>query len=158
MEHMLAIDPGGTTGFCIGEYDGSQLILRVGQERFSPGDLFNFMLKQLDGIKGDPFHLIYERFDYRNKARAGLDLTAPKLIGVMDLLVEEEGLKCYPQMPSEAKGYWTNDRLKQFQIYVPGLEHGRDAMRHLLQWWQFKAGFGIHKITPFTNYKIEAIK
>lgn len=158
MHYIVAIDPGGTTGYCKGKYDGEQLILMPGQEQLSGSELFQFLLDCLREANTDPFVLIYERFDYRNRARAGLDLTAPKLIGVMDLIVEEEGLMCYPQMPSEAKGYWTNDRLKQFQIYVPGLDHGRDAMRHLLQWWQFKAGFGIHKITPFTNYKLEAIK
>lgn len=155
---MLAIDPGGTTGYCKGSFDGETLLLQPGQERFTAGSLFNFILSEIPAYDEGKFYLIYERFDYRNKARPGLDLTAPKLIGVMDLIVEEEGLLCYPQMPAEAKGYWTDDQLKRFNVYVKGLIHGRDAMRHLLQWWQFKAGFGIHEITPFTNYKVEVKK
>jgi hypothetical protein len=161
MHYMLAIDPGGTTGYCKGSFDGETLLLQPGQERFTAGSLFNFILEDRQrSIQDDNgiYYLIYERFDYRNKARPGLDLTAPKLIGVMDLLVEEEDLLCYPQMPAEAKGYWTDDQLKGFNVYVKGLIHGRDAMRHLLQWWQFKAGFGIHEITPFTKYKVEVKK
>lgn len=157
MHYMLSVDPGGTTGYCKASFDGTTLTLRPGQERFTGGALFNFILEEIQAarkVQDSKFYLIYEKFHYRNKARPGLDLTAPKLIGVMDLLVEEEGLLAFPQMPAEAMGYWTNDQLKRFQIYVPGMEHGRDAMRHLLQWWQFKFGFGIHKITPFTNYKV----
>lgn len=153
-QYMLSIDPGGTTGYCHGEYDGTTLLLRPGQEKFSEGELFKFMHEHWQ----KNFYLIYEKFHYRNKARPGLDLTAPKLIGVIELFCQSEGIKYFPQMPSEAMGYWTDDQLKRFQIYVPGLVHGRDAMRHLLQWWQFKFGFGIHKITPFTKYKVEPIK
>ena len=156
MEYMLAIDPGGTTGYCKGKYDGEYLHLEPGQEKFTGGALFNFIESEIPDPEGEGnFYLIYEKFHYRNKARPGLDLTAPKLIGVMDLLAEEEGLLVFPQMPSEAKGYWTDDQLKRFQVYVKGLQHGRDAMRHLLQWWQFKFGFQFHKTTPFVNYKVK---
>lgn len=155
---MLSVDPGGTTGYCKGSFDGTTLLLRPGQERFTAGSLYNFIEGEIPDPSEGKFYLIYEKFHYRNKARPGLDLTAPKLIGVMDLIGEKEGLQIFPQMPSEAMGYWTDDQLKRFQIYVPGLIHGRDAMRHMLQWWQFKFGFGIHKITPFTNYKVEPIK
>lgn len=155
---MLSIDPGGTTGYCKGSFDGTTLLLRPGQERLTGSQLFDFIRAEIPAYDEGKFYLIYEKFHYRNKARPGLDLTAPKLIGVMDLIAESEGLNVFPQMPSEAMGYWTDDQLKRFQIYVPGLVHGRDAMRHMLQWWQFKFGFGIHKITPFTNYKVEPIK
>jgi hypothetical protein len=149
--YMLAIDPGGTTGYCHGEYDGETLLLRPGQQRFTEAELFKFMHDSWQ----KNFYLIYERFHYRNKARPGLDLTAPKLIGVIELFCQSERLHYFPQMPSEAMGYWTDDQLRRFNVYVKGMPHCRDAMRHLLQWWQFKYGFGLHRITPFTNYKVE---
>lgn len=158
MHYMLSIDPGGTTGYCIGSFDGTTLSMEIAQERLSGSELFDLIKGQIPADEEGKFYLIYEKFHYRNKARPGLDLTAPKLIGVIDLACEQFGLNYFPQMPSEAMGFWTNDRLRQYQIYVPGLEHGRDAMRHMLQWWQFKFGFGIHRITPFTQYKVEAKK
>jgi hypothetical protein len=153
---MVAIDPGGTTGYCQAQYDGKTLAMIIGQERFTGGSLYNFLneCSALAHSRDAKFYVIYEKFHYRNKARPGLDLTAPKLIGVMDLFIEETGALGFAQMPAEGKGYWTDDQLKRFQVYVKGLPHGRDAQRHLLQWWQFKFGYGIHQISPFTNYTV----
>lgn len=156
--YMLAIDPGGTTGYCKGSYDGTTLTLKPGQKKMSGSELFDLIQGEVPAPDEGKFYLIYEKFHYRNKARPGLDLTPANLIGVIDLAVDQMGLIDFAQMPSEAMGYWTDDQLRRFQIYVPGLQHGRDAMRHLLQWWQFKYGFGIHKIIPFTNYKVIAEK
>jgi len=153
-QHILSLDPGGTTGYCHGVYDGDKLVLTPGQQKFNESELFKFMHEHWQ----KNFYLIYEKFHYRNRARPGLDLTPTRLIGVIELFCQTEGIKYFAQMPSEAMGYWTDDQLKRFGVYVPGLQHGRDAMRHMLQWWQFKYGFGIHKITPFTNYEVKLDK
>jgi hypothetical protein len=149
-QYMLAIDPGGTTGYCHGVFDGDKLQLKPGQEKFSEAQLFAFMHEHWQ----KNFYLIYEKFSYRNRARPGLDLTAPKLIGVIELFVQSEGIQYFPQMAAEAMGYWTDEQLKRFNVYVKGLQHGRDAMRHLLQWWQFKYGYKFHQTSPFTKYEI----
>jgi len=151
MRHILSIDPGGTTGFCHGLYDGDKLVLTPGQQRFNESELYSFLEENWQ----KNFYLIYEKFHYRNRARPGLDLTPTRLIGVIELFCQKEGITYFAQMPSEAMGYWTDDQLKRFQVYVKGLQHGRDAMRHLLQWWQFKYGYQFHQTTPFTKYEIK---
>lgn len=155
MRYMLALDPGGTTGYCRASYNGDKLTLTPGQERFTERELYDFIRSEIPAEEEGDFYLIYEKFHYRNRARPGLDLTPTRLIGVIELICQTEGFNYFPQMPSEGMGYWTDDQLKRFSVYVKGLQHGRDAMRHLLQWWQFKYGFQFHKITPFTNYEVK---
>lgn len=148
IQYMLALDPGGTTGYCHAEWNGEELTLMPGQRKFTSAELFAYLHDSWQ----KNFHLIYERFDYRNRARAGLDLTPARLIGVIELFIETERLSHYPQTASEAMGFWTDERLRQYQIYQKGIQHGRDAMRHLLHWWQFKAGYQFHDTSPFTRY------
>jgi len=149
---ILALDPGKTTGFCRGEWNGDKgiLVLSPGEQQFTAETMMGFLHDNWQ----KNFTLIYEGFSYRNAARPGLDLTPVELIGVIKLFCQSEKVTHYEQTPAVGKGYWTDEQLKRFQVYVAGLRHGRDAMRHLLHWWQFKAGYKYHEISPFTNYEV----
>lgn len=39
------------------------------------------------------------------------------------------------QMPSEAKGYASDTRLRNWGAWIPGPDHKRDALRHAIRWW-----------------------
>lgn len=85
-------------------------------------------------------HFISEDFQLRpSKAKgAGSD---PRMLdpvrvtsGVEALMVDAEyetRHEVEKQMPGLAKGYATNDRLRQWGAWVVGSEHRRDANRHL---------------------------
>jgi hypothetical protein len=87
-----------------------------------------------------PDVIICEDFEYRNRARAGLDLTPPRLIGVVKLFSQTTGTKLLLQKAAVGKGHYSDDRLKSLGFYRRGTPHGRDALRHLLHWLTFKEG------------------
>lgn len=144
MESMIALDPGKTTGVCYGvkHDDDNTLYLAPHEQQYSLQELY-FLLDEFLNVS-DPGHtnIIYEDFQYRNYARAGLDLTPVKMIGVIELVIEQ----CAPtildtkQSPATGKSFYKDDELKRIGCYKVGMQHGRDATRHLLQWVNFGAG------------------
>lgn len=135
MKNVLCLDPGGTTGFCKAEILGSKVILTVGQSKFNEKSLWI-------NIKWTKPHIIvYEDFEYRNRARTGLDLTPVRLIGVIRLYAQTESVELYSQQASTGKAYYTDEKLKSLKVYKRGVPHGTDALRHFLQWFTFGAGY-----------------
>lgn len=149
----LALDPGGTTGYCIARSFGKDLSLEVGESQLSKLGMYqmvrNFCRADMNR------HVIYESFQYRNVARMGLDLTPVELIGVIELVNEERfgNALFYHQMASQAKTHFTDDRLKEEGVYKRGKKHGRDATRHMLYWLTFGPGaqFGPFELKLYEN-------
>lgn len=130
----LSLDPGGTTGYAICAIDNVNS-LRVGwdQARLSESGL----MELLETVQPDV--IICEDFEYRNRARAGLDLTPPRLIGVVKLYAQGN-CKLELQKAAVGKGHYSDQRLRSFDLYRRGIPHGRDALRHLLHWLTFRGG------------------
>jgi hypothetical protein len=141
---ILSLDPGGTTGVCVGGYADNHLKLLVDQKQWTVGMLYGYLGDFLnDNSRGSqPIHVIYEDFSYRNRARTGLDLTPVKLIGIIELYREwyEPFVSFTKQSAAAGKGFYTDEKLKDLNVYATGKQHGRDATRHLLQWANFGAG------------------
>lgn len=138
---IVSLDPGGTTGICMGDLSDQELVLRISQEQFSMHGMYDFLERYVAECE-DLCHVIYESFQYRKLSRGGLDLTPVKLIGVIELMRDRfEPLVTFTeQSPATGKAFYSDDRLKQMGIYKPGTPHGRDAERHLMQWITF--GYG----------------
>lgn len=137
MSHKaVSLDPGGTTGYCIAFVgEPKRLYFTYAQHAWREGQLWDVLLKLR------PDTLICESFEYRQQSRAGLDLTPAHLIGVVRLYAETAGCKLVMQTAAEGKGYWSDKKLKDNLVYNRSYAHGRDALRHLLQWFQFGPGF-----------------
>lgn len=147
MHKILALDPGGTTGYAIGYLDGNMLAVDVNEEVFTPYQLYQFVRVRLPG------YVVYEDFEYRNRAPAGLSLMSPKLIGVIELLSDVlPSTKFYSQHAGQVGvggkgGLFNNAYLKELGVYKVGCEHGRDATRHLFYWLTEKAGTQLYEGT-----------
>lgn len=137
MQILLSLDPGNTTGYCLGRMNvENTLEVAYSQAEIKPTDLL-LMLQDIE-----PQVIVYEDFQYRNRARPGLVLTSAHLIGVVEAykgLAPDCMVK--KQAPAQGKGYYNDDMLRRMGLYVRGLEHGRDAARHLLHFMTFGAGF-----------------
>lgn len=133
---VVSLDPGGTTGYCLA-YIGEpkRIFLSYAQHAWREGQLWDAL------IKLEPDWLICESFEYRQQSRAGLDLTPAHLIGVVRLYVEIMGCKLQMQTAATGKGHFTDKKLKDMLIYERAYSHGRDALRHFLQWFNFGPGF-----------------
>lgn len=140
----LALDPGKTTGYAIAYLNEAtkEMEIEVDEEAFTMHEMYEFV-EACISIGEDPnVHIIYEDFSYRNQARAGLDLTPVKLIGIIELYKEryEPFVGFHKQSAATGKAFWSDDKLKEYGIYRRGKKHGRDATRHLMQWLAFGPG------------------
>lgn len=131
MLKFVGLDPGVTTGYSLGILTEGILYVSYEQEKFSHRELWDFL------VEVEPSHVVCESFEYRNnRHRDNLELYSLELIGVVKLF-------CEPTMQNAAKGkgFYSDEKLKKMGLYVPGLNHGRDAVRHLLQWVTFGPGY-----------------
>lgn len=142
---VLALDPGGTTGFAEGIInDNGLMTIRTGQTKLAHYELF----AQLTLVAPDK--IIYETFKYRNRARKGLELISAELIGVIQLYSHQYSVEVFAQDPGEVMGHFTDKKLKQDGLYKKAHPHAMDALRHLLHWYTFKEGYQ-YNIQGFKN-------
>lgn len=137
--NVIAIDPGVTSGFCYGHLiPGERLDFFPTQFVDDVDDLW----RRLDDLK--PRYIIMEDFAYRQgRQRSGINLFPVQLIGIARFYAVWGNHKCAIQLQSasQAKGYFTDAKLKSFKYHVRGMPHGMDATRHLLQWITFGSGY-----------------
>lgn len=148
---VIALDPGGTTGWAKGLIREGRMGVTSGQDTWNHYQIYEYLrLFKPDAI-------VCERFDYRKggKKQEGVELVSREYIGIVHLFVQRRQppvihrcvVKLYLQMPTEALGgFWAKDsKLKEDGVFMVGKPHANDAMRHLLQWFQFGPGFRFNK-------------
>lgn len=142
---IIALDPGITTGYAIGDIseDGEMLVL-TGENRWSQLELWGFF------EDNEPDIIICESFEFRRKARAGLELYSRELIGVASLYAQMHmpppcEITMQGPLKSSDTTFFNDNRLKIDRIFKEGKGHANDAARHLLTWYQFRSGFQYNK-------------
>lgn len=132
---LLALDPGETTGVAW---------LKNGKIYLSQWDTKDIGLS-FEGLSiflSDliPAHVRYE--DYKVYAWKASDhsfasLHTPQWIGAIKVACRLANVTASTKMAQMAKAFWTDDKLKACGLYSPGLNHARDASRHLLYYMCF---------------------
>jgi hypothetical protein len=150
MYKILAVDPGVMTGYAYAEITDEK---KLNFWPFQMTDDVDDFWRRLD--KFSPDFIVMEDFEYRNRARVGLNLFPVQMIGVARLyeLTEPSG-KCVLRLQKAAQGkaYYSDTVLKSINCYKRGVPHGMDATRHLLQWATFGPGYEyISGKTDFTK-------
>ena len=124
----LAVDPGGTTGICWRLFDGG-----VGHEQMPAATAQAFALDILEERYFPPLAIVMESFilhpSVLKKSRQGVH-DAIETIGVFRAVASAMGIAFVEQPPANGKRIG-NDTLREVGLYVVGLEHARDAARHL---------------------------
>lgn len=141
---ILAIDPGITTGYCLATTYGrndTEMIIEITPKQNV--DDVDDIWRQLEDL--EPRYIICEDFEFRQKARTGLNLFPMQAIGVVRLYEQMASHQCAAvlQKAATGKAYYTNKQLKDLGVYKPGAawEHSMDATRHLLHWLTFGSGY-----------------
>jgi len=148
-ERVIALDPGGTTGWA--EWSSTPYHGGVGiWEHYTCGQIgepgldYHLELDEFLGSRRtENFIVIDETFEFRqgDNDREGIDLISREYIGVAKRWCQENGVRHVKQSPGEAKGFIpdkpknglaANEKLKVLGLWVPGKRHAMDAMRHLL--------------------------
>lgn len=120
---IVALDPGGTTGWCELE-DGYFSHAQLGPKPHHL-ELWNRLLAT------EPSVVVCETFKYY-PGQTHTVLVSVEYIGVAHLYCQVSGAPLVFQSPSQAKKFWTNDKLKSLGLFIPGKVHSMDATRHLL--------------------------
>lgn len=151
---VLALDPGGTTGWksgCAGKEDPtkfSNFHFKGGQ--IGPNDhhleLEELLTQHLrySHEENVPFSVVCESFEFRqhidkDQAKTKVELISKEYIGVVRLFCIKNGLTAFFQSASDAKhmvpdkGPEANVKLKQLDLYETSSQHENDAARHLLR-------------------------
>lgn len=137
---VIAVDPGGTTGYTIARKTGAIINIIADQQKMSCARFYDFLWTH----RRDAQHVIVEDFEFRKGARAGLDLTPAHLIGVAYAVMgDDERLRM--QKASVGKAHFKNDdKIKELGLWIPGKPHAIDSLRHFLQWYFFGPGYQYH--------------
>jgi len=149
---IIAIDPGGTTGIAHWMPAAHDKLDGFWDREEIPGcdddQALAFLFSRLRLIisRTEPFttipriHFLYESFDFRmsERHRDKIDYTAAEVIGA----IRHWGLGCSHIKFIRAgaglgKGFWSDDKIKQAGLWVPGKRHAMDATRHLLRYRAF---------------------
>jgi hypothetical protein len=123
---LLCLDPGGTTGVALLEYDEETPPSIIWQKQIEGGlhGFLNFHWDQLqDWLYSE---IICESFTLREGVY-GVDLSPTYIIGALEALHESDDI--IYQEPS-MKPLCDDERLKKMGLYVPGRGHAMDAVRH----------------------------
>lgn len=140
MLKVLSIDPGETTGYALAIKDSNKLFLAYDQARMDHQQFWQFLRKaHMYGI----MHTVCEDFEFRQgKQKDGLNLYPVELIGILRLFCSnDQWAPLWMQKAAQGKGYYDDNKLRGLGVYQRGVEHGRDAARHLLHWFQFGGGY-----------------
>lgn len=143
----MSVDPGGTTGFAYGVFkphvdDSMRTLLARSRSGIEAGECYGpseeqawdlfLMWRDFRSSCDHRCVLIIEDFALRQRSAelSPIEVT----YGLLTLLRGEDGEWRHgapvKQMPS-TKSYATNDRLKDWGVWIIGSEHSRDAVRHL---------------------------
>jgi hypothetical protein len=137
MPHMLlALDPGETTGysfFMAGEHFANGIIdWKILTEGFNT---FTAMVARFS-----PDVIVYENFrlnPLRANAQSGSEINTLRIIGAIEFLCNQNNIRFYKMMPSTAKGFVSDLKLKEWELYKKINPHARDSLRVAIHWLLF---------------------
>lgn len=152
--HVLALDPGGTTGIARAYWapnDPAAKLATLDQIHFSQWQLNNgehhvLLYETLQAMTqyferpGQPeLEIVCESFEFRqhynaNHFKAKVELISKEYIGVTKLFCAEFTIPLTFQTASQAKTFIPDEKVKALNIWQPGMVHANDATRHLLRY------------------------
>jgi hypothetical protein len=151
---VIGVDPGKMSGICVAdlEYRGSAglrdkalfgdftinivAIMSVHEDKFVPA--WRVLVNDLYVMDpGAPIVVVNEHFVVTRKSMQTQDIQPLKITGAIRAVMEvlEIPYTYYTQLPSEAKLFINNARLKALTNFDTKIDdHAEDAVRHVLTW------------------------
>lgn len=127
---VFGIDPGETIGYCLFE-DGC----------FNFSDQTTDLDKVLDLlISLKPDVVVYEDYKiYPNKLQEHSFSEVPtiEIIGIIKHTCKEHQIKVVKQLASTAKGFVTDEKLKEWKFYQKAKRHSNDSCMHAIYYLLF---------------------
>lgn len=125
---VVAVDPGGTTG--VASWDDRNPMPSTVQFDNKP-----MLYAWLETWSAEQAHYVVEDF----RPRPGVRTWVPDSLHIIGYIEGRVPFWHYAstfklQTPAAAKAFATDDKLRRLGWWVPGQDHARDALRHLLVW------------------------
>lgn len=127
---LLSFDPGHTTGWC----------LYVGTKQVHVGQIITKSIPQcVENVENlfaetQPTAIVmedYRVYKWRAQHHAGSDMLTTRVIGSIETIAVQHFMPEITKQPAHiAKRWCTDEKLKQWEMYVKGQKHARDAVRH----------------------------
>jgi hypothetical protein len=143
---VIALDPGGTTGWCVmmihpDALKDPEISIVDNIMHYEQGQFEGAELDQAEEIiqllqAWDNAVIVCEDFQLREITAELSPVRIRAMIEMYLRLDPEEDRPIWLQMPALAKGTITDQRLKQWKLYRPGQEHARDALRHSIMFFR----------------------
>lgn len=141
---IVALDPGKTTGAALATLRNDDYEIETVCQ-VEP----DFIWRTLTNYK--PEVIVMERFIGYPKIK--MDFSPVEVIGIVKEWCRQNDVTLVEQTPAQAKHYFTDARLKERNVYVKGMPHGCDAIRHLLYWLDFGRKAPTHPVLNQGSHK-----
>lgn len=126
---IIGVDPGGTTGYAI----YSRETKTVQAHEADPHTFRTWLGHWMTAGRAARTLWAVERYIIRpDTLRKTRQYDPLELIGAVKLVVALAGGRLEMQAASSAKSMVTDTRLRGLGLWVPGKDHARDALRHLV--------------------------
>ena len=129
-KQILCFDPGHTTGWALfhkGQLEDSGQIdttsMQACLENAQP--IFHLCKPEIVVMED------YRVYKWRQKQHVGSEMLTTRIIGGLEILALQDFVDQIIKQPAHvAKQFCTDQKLKDWGYYQPGLRHARDAVRH----------------------------
>lgn len=138
----FAIDPGPHTGIVYWTAAGFATVTLdftdVSKHQLPYAFLYHWLDNMIDPNKD---RIICESFEFRKEYRDKeyLNYQAGEFVGTIKTFAEINDVLLYMQSASQAKAFWTDDKIKKLGIKTKS-KHEKDALRHWLYHRTFTEG------------------
>jgi hypothetical protein len=138
---LLSLDPGEMTGWTVWDCIPGEDDVRIAHGQLACWPMSDFVPNftwLLDTYQ--PTQVVYESYhiyDWKLDTHSFSDVPTLRIIGGMETCLIQRSISYTYQTAQVAKGFVTDDRLKQFGYWETGLKHSRDAHRHAIYYLCF---------------------
>lgn len=139
---VLCLDPGETTGWAI-FYEGE--LWANGQDPTPDPTAMADLIRELVALPSldRVGRIVYEEYRVRGNKfneHVGSEVVTIQNIGAIKVIADGLDLPLTKQTAGMAKGFATDDKLRQWYLYQKGLKHSNDAIRHGVYYLLFAYG------------------
>lgn len=137
---VLALDPGGTTGWATfgGEYRIANDGHGINMGQMGPHTHYQQLAAFIERLHAPSFTIVCESFEYRRGLRDNVELISREYIGIVNLIAAERDIPVHWQTAAKGKAFFKDEKIKYLGLWWPGHKHAMDALRHLLHYQMFE--------------------
>ena len=139
---LLSFDPGGTTGVAefqqlhfINAWQVNTSCIEWGVDRYH--HIIHARANQFGRENVKVVAEEYRIYAWRTKEHIGSDILTLRLIGVLECLCRQYRVLIHKQSAHIGKAFVTDQKLHEWNMYISGQPHARDAIRHAAQFLLF---------------------